>query len=171
MMIDAVLPAMQVMEPSNKEIVVENKPKIDIKTTACQETEARQEEMKTSRRETAAVIEPETEVKTMAYRETTEERQEEKKPTSPDRKPEEAQKDEAPADDAEVMPVGEPKKKRRRDRKLAAEHCRQEPKCGPPMELAVAHRGMSLHATVARKTPIYRNCPVMQQWHDAKETS
>jgi hypothetical protein len=38
-------------------------------------------------------------------------RQEEKKPTSPDRKPETAQKDEDPVDDAEAMPVGEPKKK------------------------------------------------------------
>jgi hypothetical protein len=40
-------------------------------TLACQETEARQEEMRASRKETAAVIEPETEVKTMACRETT----------------------------------------------------------------------------------------------------
>jgi hypothetical protein len=44
----------------------------------------------------------------------------EKKPTSLDRKPEAAQKEEVPKVDAEVVPVGEPKKKRRRDRKLAA---------------------------------------------------
>jgi hypothetical protein len=35
-------------------------------TLACQETEARQEEMRASRKETAAVSKPETEVKTMA---------------------------------------------------------------------------------------------------------
>jgi hypothetical protein len=64
---------------------------------------------------------------TLAYQEM-EARQEEKKPTSPDRKPEAAQKEEAPAESAEVMPVGEPKKKGRRDRKLAAERRRQEPK-------------------------------------------
>jgi hypothetical protein len=38
--------------------------------------------------------------------------QEEKEPTSPDRKPEAAQKDEAHVDDAEAMLVGEPKKKK-----------------------------------------------------------
>jgi hypothetical protein len=47
---------------SHQEIVAENKPKIDIKTTACQETEERQEETRASRKETAALIEPETEV-------------------------------------------------------------------------------------------------------------
>jgi hypothetical protein len=78
-------------------------------------------------------------------------RQEEKKPTSTDRKPEAAQKDEVPAESAKVMPVGEPKKKRRKDRKLAAECRRQEPKCGPPMEVAVARRGTSHRATVARQ--------------------
>jgi hypothetical protein len=46
--------------------------------------------MDTSRKETAAVIKPETEVKTMACQEM-EEHQEEN-PTSPDRKPEAAQK-------------------------------------------------------------------------------
>jgi hypothetical protein len=48
-----------------------------------------------SRKETAAVIEPETEVKTMACQQM-ETHQEEKKPTSPDRKPEAAQKERSP---------------------------------------------------------------------------
>jgi hypothetical protein len=53
----------------------------------------------------------------------------EEKPTSLDRKPEAAEEQrEVPVEDAEVIPVEEPKKKRRRDRKLAAERCRQEPK-------------------------------------------
>jgi hypothetical protein len=82
----------------------------------------------------------------------------EERSTSVERKPEAAQEDEVPVDDAEVMPVGEPKKKRRRDRKLAAERRRQKPKtstlenCGPPKELAVARRGTIRRAKVARKT-------------------
>jgi hypothetical protein len=79
---------------SHKEIVAENKPKIDMKTTACQEMEAHQEESK---------------------------------PTSLDRKPE-AEQEEVHVEDAELMPVGEPKTKRRRDRKLAAERRRQKTK-------------------------------------------
>jgi hypothetical protein len=79
----------------------------------------------TSRKKTAAIIGPETEVKTMACQEM-EAHQEEEKPTSADWKPEAAKKRKAPVDDAEVMPVREPKKKRRRDRKLAAEHHRQK---------------------------------------------
>jgi hypothetical protein len=133
-------------------------------TLACQETEARQEETRASRKETAAVIEPETEVKTTACQET-EPHPEEKKPTSPDRKPEAAQKVEVPAEKATVMPVGEPKKKRRSDRKLAAEFRRQKPKistrenCGPQKRLAVARRGRTRPAKVARKTPIDRKMP------------
>jgi hypothetical protein len=125
---DAVLPAMQVME--------------------------------TSRKDTAAIIKPETKVKTMACQEM-EAHQEEEEPTSADRKPEAADQREAPVDDAEVMPVGEPKKKRRRDRKLAAENRRQKPKtltrenCGPQKRLAVAHRGTTCRAKVAQKTPIH----------------
>jgi hypothetical protein len=64
---------------------------------------------------------------TMACQEI-EARQEEKKPTSSDRKPEAAEQREVPAEDAKVMPIGEPKKKRRRDRKLATERRRQKPK-------------------------------------------
>jgi hypothetical protein len=100
--------------------------------------------------------------------------QEERKPTSPDRRPEAAQEDEVPAEDATVMPVRELKKKQRRDRKLAAEHCCQKLKsptrenCRPQKRLAVARSGssslgkvtwhmkeidrkMPRHATVARR--------------------
>jgi hypothetical protein len=56
----------------------------------------------------------EMDIKTMACQEM-EVHQEEKKPTSLDRKPEAAQKEEVLAEDAEVMPVGE-LKKRCRDR-------------------------------------------------------
>jgi hypothetical protein len=51
------------------------------------------EEMRASRKETATEIEPKTEVKTSACQEI-ETRQEERKPTSLDRKPEAAQKEE-----------------------------------------------------------------------------
>jgi hypothetical protein len=72
-------------------------------------------------------------------------------------KPEVVEQREAPVDDAEVMPVEEPKKKRRKDRKLATERRRQKPKtstrenCGPQKKLAVARRGMSHRATVAQQ--------------------
>jgi hypothetical protein len=75
--------------------------------------------------------------------------------TSVDRKPEAAEQQEVPVEDAKVMSVGEPKKKQHRDRKLAAEHCRQEPKDtkkingGPQEKFAVARRRRSHHATVA----------------------
>jgi hypothetical protein len=83
---------------------------------------------------------------------------EEKGPTSVDRKPEVAQKEEVPFDDAEVMPVGEPRKKRRRDRKLEAQHPRQKPKeftrenCGPQNRLAVARSGSSHRGNVTWQT-------------------
>jgi hypothetical protein len=82
----------------------------------------------------------------------------EKKPTSPDRKPDAVQKSEVPAENAIVMPVGEPKKKRRRDRKLASERRRQKPKistrenCGPQKRLAVARRGTSRREKVTQNT-------------------
>jgi hypothetical protein len=87
-------------------------------------------------------------------------RQEEKKPTSPDRKPEAAQKAEVPAENATVMPVGEPKKKRRRDRKLAAERRRQKPKdltrenYETQKKLAVARRGTTRREKVTRHTKV-----------------
>jgi hypothetical protein len=110
----------------------------------------------TSRKETATVIEPETdEVETMACQ-GMEARPEEEKPTSLETKPEATQQEEVPVEHAEVIPVGEPKKKRRRDRKLAAEHRRQKTNtstrenCGPQERLAVTHRGRTHRATVAR---------------------
>jgi hypothetical protein len=93
---------------------------------------------------------------TMACQEM-EARQEEEEPSSVDRKPEVAEQREVPVEDAEVMPVGKPKKKRRRDRKLAAERRRQKnerAQCQDGCQtkgLAVARRGTSHHATVARQ--------------------
>jgi hypothetical protein len=81
--------------------------------------------MDTSHKEMVAENKPERDMETMACRETTEARLEEKEPTSVEAKPEVAQQQEVPVKDAEVMPVGEPKKKRRRDRKLTAERRRQ----------------------------------------------
>jgi hypothetical protein len=84
--------------------------------------------------------------------------EEEEGPTSADRKPQAAEQREVPLDDAEVMPVGEPKKKRRRDRKLAAEHRRQKPKtstrenCGPQKRLAVALSGSSRREKLTWRT-------------------
>jgi hypothetical protein len=52
-------------------------------------------------------------------------------------------------EDAEVMPVREPKKERRRDRKLATERRHQEPNCAPQKKLDVTRRGMIHHATAA----------------------
>jgi hypothetical protein len=109
----------------------------------------------TSRKETTAVIKP-NEVETMACQ-GMEARQIEEKPASLDKKPEAAQQEEVPLDDAEVIPVREPKKKKRRDRKLAAEHRRQKTKtsprenCGPQTRLAVTRRGTTRRAKVARK--------------------
>jgi hypothetical protein len=84
-------------------------------------------------------------------------RPKEEEPTSPARKLEEAQKAEVPAENATVMPVGELKKKRHRDRKLAAECRCQELKDtkkingGPQEKLAISRRGTSHRATVARQ--------------------
>jgi hypothetical protein len=46
---------------------------------------------------------------------------EEEKPTSVDKKPDVAQQREVPIENAEEMPVGEPRKKWRKDQKLAPE--------------------------------------------------
>ncbi|PNF15259.1 hypothetical protein B7P43_G00965 [Cryptotermes secundus] len=82
-------------------------------------------------------------------------RQEERKPTSLDRKPEAAQREEVPKVDAEVMLVGEPKRKRRKD-----------PRCGRHKKLAVARRGTTRRAKVAQKTPIDRkvSCCATVAW-------
>jgi hypothetical protein len=107
--------------------VAESKPETEIKTMACQEMEARQEE----------------------------------KPTSPDRKPEVAQEDEVPTEDATVMLVGELKKKRHRDRKLAAECRRQKPKTSTREKMNPRKNWL----------PPAGRCPAVQQWHGAKGTS
>jgi hypothetical protein len=59
---------------------------------------------------------PITQKETMACREKAEARLEEEDPASVDMKPEVAQDETVPVEDATVMPVGQPKKKRRRDR-------------------------------------------------------
>jgi hypothetical protein len=111
----------------------------------------------TSHKETAAVIEPENEVERMACQ-GMEARPEEEKPTSAERKPEAAKQREVPAENAEVIPVGEPKKKRRRDQKLAAEHRRQKPNtstrenCGPQKRLVVARSGSNRRGRVTWHT-------------------
>jgi hypothetical protein len=115
--------------------------------------------MKAWREEMAAMTDKWTNdnhVGTMACQEM-EARQKKEGPTSVEMKPEATGEEEVPAEDAEVRPVGEPKKKRRRDRKLAAERLRQEPKDtkringGPQEKLAVARRETSHRATVARQ--------------------
>jgi hypothetical protein len=73
----------------------------------------------------------------------------EEKLTSVDRKPETAEERQVPEENAEVIPVGEPRNKRRKDRKLAADpgkgwvskktgrrQQRDEPPCGSGMENA-----------------------------------
>jgi hypothetical protein len=70
---------------------------------------------------------------------------EEKEPTSVDRKPEVAQQDEVPKKDAEIMPVGGPKK-RCGYQKMNEWTQNQE---GCQKRLVVAHREMSRHAKVA----------------------
>jgi hypothetical protein len=81
----------------------------------------------------------------------------EKTPTSSDKKLEAAQKAEAPEENATVMPVEEPKKKWRRDRRLGAERRRHKQKIStrenrtPQKKLAVARRGTSHRPTVARQ--------------------
>jgi hypothetical protein len=84
----------------------------------------------------------------------------EEEPTSVDMKPEVAQEEEVPTEDATVMPVREPKKKRHKDQKLA-----------------VAQRGTSCHAKLAQKTKtdhkMSRHAAVARRRRDAfkKETT
>jgi hypothetical protein len=98
----------------------------------------------------------------LACQEKTEFHLEEKQLTSADTKPEAAEERQVPEENATVMPVEEPKKKRRRDRRLAAECRRHKQKistlesCGPPKELGVARRRTTRRVKVARKAPIDR---------------
>jgi hypothetical protein len=168
---------------SHGEVEVDLKQETDMKTMACQEMEARLEEEELTsvdrkpevaeQREVPIedatvmlVVEPEEETsnsrkETMAYQEM-EACLEEKEPTSVYRKPKVAQQREVPENDAEVMLVREPKKKRRRDRKLAAERCRQireRTQDGCQRRLAAAHKGTSHRAEVARKMQADKKMP------------
>jgi hypothetical protein len=122
-------------------MVAEVKPEMDVKTMVCQELEARPEEKPTpadtkpevtQKQEVPVqdstvmpVGEPEEEIRsitrkeTMACRETTEACQEEEKPTSVDRRPDAAEHQEVPVEDAVVKPASR-QKKRHRGKKQAA---------------------------------------------------
>ena len=134
-----------------------------------------QANMKAWREEMAAMRDKwvnDNDVETTAFQEM-EARQDEKKPTSLDRKPEAAQKEEVPKVD-EVMPVGEPKK-RRRDQKLAAERRFQKPKKIRLEKIVDPRRNWPSPAERTRATvrdwhsksrKPTRRCPVARQWHD-----
>ncbi|PNF43597.1 hypothetical protein B7P43_G03226 [Cryptotermes secundus] len=106
-------------------------------TMACQEMEARLQEEK------PAPV-------TMACQEM-EAHLEGEKPASVDRKPEAAEEQEVPVKDAEVMPFGELKKKRRRDRNQQTMKNSTWENCGSQKKLAIARRGTSLHAKEERQ--------------------
>jgi hypothetical protein len=92
--------------------------------------------MGASHMEMVSAFKPEIEEETMA---------------SVDTKPEVAQQ-EVPIEEAEVMPVGEPKKKRRRDRNQRNMKNSTWENCGPQKKLAVARRGMSRRGKVTQHT-------------------
>jgi hypothetical protein len=101
-----------------REVMVAETRAIEARTEAMRQTmDAKHEEMVTE-------FKPEMDMETIACQEM-EPRPEEEEPTSVDRKSEVAKQREVPVENAEIMPVGEPKKKRRRARKLAAECCSQ----------------------------------------------
>jgi hypothetical protein len=97
------------MDNSHKEMAAETKPDRDMEEMACRETT-----------EAHLVLDE----KTMACQEM--EARPEEKPTSVDRKPEAIEERQFPEENAEVIPVGELRKKRLRDRKPAAERRRQK---------------------------------------------
>jgi hypothetical protein len=66
--------------------------------------------------------------------------------------PEAAEQREVPIEDAEVMPVGEPKKKRRRDRNQRNVKKRTQGMDGCRRSLTVARRGTSRRVKVTRQT-------------------
>jgi hypothetical protein len=106
---------------------------------------------------------------TMAFLEKTKARLEVEEPASEDRTPEVAHDEEVPKEDAVVMPVGEPRKRRRNRRSLAAlrrqkeqdqnldaRRCRKEQrraqrKDGCRRNLVAARRGTIRRAQVARR--------------------
>jgi hypothetical protein len=185
---------MQIMDTSHKEVMAEIEPGRNMETIVCQEMGAHPEEEKPAsvdRKPEAAehqeevpvqdatampVVEPKEETTSIIRKETMfcqemETRLEEKKPSSPDRKPEAAQKEEVPAENAEEIPVGEPRKKRRRDRNQRKMKKRTQENDGCQRSLAATSRGTSNHAKVAWKTQADRKIPRVQQWDGAKETS
>jgi hypothetical protein len=152
-----------IMEAEREEWRVSEERLLEVMNTWQEEMKACQDAIETNPREQADVVDqqkiPNEEEGMMACQDM-EAHPEEEEPTSVNRKPEVAQQQDVPVKDTKVMPVGEPKKKRRRDQKLATEHCRQKPKnstrenCGPQKKLPVARTGTTCHAKVARKTPI-----------------
>jgi hypothetical protein len=98
-----------------------------------------------------------TRTETMACQEM-EARQEEKL-TSLDRKPEAAEERHVPEENAEVIPVGEPREKRRRDRNQRKKKKRTQGNDGYQRRLAAARRGTSHRAEVARKMQTDKKMP------------
>jgi hypothetical protein len=95
----------------------------------------------------------------LAYRESMEARPEVEKPTSADRKPEAAEEYEVPVEDAEVMPVGEPRKKRRRGRNQRSKKKRTQGNDGCQRRLAAARRGTNRRVEVSRKMQAEKKMP------------
>jgi hypothetical protein len=118
------------------------------------------EDMKAWREEIRSVLFETTNPRkeTMACQEM-EAHQEEKMPTLVDMKPEAAQQEEVPVEDAEVMPVGEPRKKRRRDRNQRNKKKRTQGNDKCQRRLAAARRGTSHRAEVARKLQTDKKMP------------
>jgi hypothetical protein len=87
------------------------------------------------------------------------EARQEEKATSLDRKLEAAEEREVPVEDAEVMPVGEPRKKRRRDRNQRNKKKRTQGNDGCQRRLATARRRTSHRAEVARKIKADKKMP------------
>jgi hypothetical protein len=106
-------------------------------------TKAMREIIGASNMEMVFASKPEIEEETMACRETTEACLEEEKPVSVDMKPEAAERREVPVVDVEVMPVGEPKKKRRKDRNKRNMKNSARENCGAQKKLAVTRRRTS----------------------------
>jgi hypothetical protein len=137
------------MDNSHKVMAAETKPDRDMEEMVCREST-----------ETHLVMDE----KMMACQEM-EARQEVAEPSSVDMKPETAEERQFLVEDAEVMAVGEPKKKRRRDRKLAAERRRQKnerAQCQGGCRtkgLAAARRGTCHRAEVARKMQTDKKMP------------
>jgi hypothetical protein len=125
-------------------------------------TEAMQRKIGSSHMEIVSAFKPKIEKVTMACQEM--ETRQEEKPTSLDRKPEAAQ-EEVPIEEAKVMPVGEPKKKRRRDRKMAMQHHRQKPEtltrenCRPQKRLPIARTETNHRVEVTWKMQAEKKMP------------